>query len=374
MKLSIGLMSGTSMDGIDAAIIQTNGLYSIISQEKASLEYPQDFKVSLKQAEKDVRAAKSINVIAEDLIKKSTQFHSEIVKEILRKASLKPNEIDCIGYHGQTLYHNPKEKITIQIGDGQLLANLTEINVINDFRSNDVNHGGQGAPLAPLYHLALAIRDNYYPVAIVNCGGIANVTIINGEDEIYGFDTGPGNVLLDRLIREKTNNLEFMDLDGKYSLKGEVNNRILSKMMLNIQKFIDINGPKSLDSGDLDLPSEIYKLSIEDACATLANFTAKTIVDSIKTTIPQNWVLAGGGWKNPTILKFLKNYLIERRKDVQVHHASDIGWDSVYMEAEIFAYLAVRSLYKLPISLAKITGAPEDLTGGKLYLPSSKQT
>lgn len=362
------------MDGIDAAIIQTDGLYKIISQEKASLEYPQNFKIALKQVEKDVKTAKSINVISKDLIKQSTEFHSEIVKEILKKASLKPDEIDCIGYHGQTLYHNPKERITIQIGDGQLLANLTGINVINDFRSNDVNNGGQGAPLAPLYHLALAIRDNYYPVAIVNCGGIANITIINGENKIYGFDTGPGNVLLDRLIREKTNNSEFMDLDGKYSLKGEVNNKVLSEMMLNIKKFIDINEPKSLDSGDLELPPEIYELPIEDACATLANFTARTIVDSIKTEIPKNWVLAGGGWKNPTILRFLKNYLIERRNDVQVHHASDIGWDSVYMEAEIFAYLAVRSLYKLPISLAKITGAPEDLTGGRLYLPSSERT
>ena len=370
---TIGLMSGTSMDGIDAVLMETDGKQIINAKLGVSLSYGHEFKQQLRDAELAVRKAKK-NTADLALIRKSTEVHAEIVNNLLIEANLKPEEIDLIGYHGQSLYHNPSEGITIQIGDGQLLANLTGIAVINDFRSNDIKNGGQGAPLAPLYHQALAVKLNLFPVAIVNCGGIANISLITGGDEtqVTGFDTGPGNVLIDRYIRNKTNNLEFMDFDGKYGLQGDVNQAALQKLTKLLATYLAKAAPKSLDPGELNLIDEIDDLSINDACATLEAFTAKSIVDSLKNILPKKWILAGGGWNNPVITAYLKQYLFEKIGEVQINMASEAGMDSVYMEAEIFAYLAVRSLLKLPISLPLVTGAKTASFGGHAYLPEGK--
>ena len=366
MKRSIGLMSGTSMDGIDAVLMETDGKELINPIASLSLQYKPKFQLALQEEELAVKAAKK-DIASLDIAKKSTELHAELVKNILKKANLTPQDIDVIGYHGQALYHNPSEGITIQIGDGQLLSNLTGITVVNDFRSNDIANGGQGAPLAPLYHHALAMKSKYFPVVIVNCGGIANITIIRDKNKIEGFDTGPGNNLLDRYIRNKTNNVEFMDFNGKYGLKGIVNKIALQKLTDQLKPYLDTPPPKSLDTGDLQLVQKIDNLSINDACATLANFTAKCIVDSVKSDIPNKWILAGGGWNNPTILKYLKQYLNEKIDAVDIKTASEIGWDSTYMEAEIFAYLAVRSLYNLPISLPEVTGATTPGFAGSIF-------
>ncbi len=370
---SIGLMSGTSMDGIDAVLMETDGKYIISSKAALSLAYEPKFQLELRQAEVASRKAKN-NAASLDIIIKSTELHAKLVKDLLKKANLSPKDIDVIGYHGQALYHNPSEVITIQIGDGQLLANLTGIKVVNNFRIDDVRNGGQGAPLAPLYHQSLAIRDTYFPVAVVNCGGIANISIINGADEsqVIGFDTGPGNVLIDRYIRNKTNNKEFMDLDGQYGLKGLVNQQVLEKLLDSLKPYLTKAAPKSLDPGDLQLIPELDDLSINDVCATLEAFTAFCIVNSVaQKDMPSKWILAGGGWNNPVITKFLKQYLDQKLENVEVKRANEIGWDNVYMEAEIFAYLAVRSLYKLPISLPSVTGARVASKGGELYLPNA---
>ena len=370
---SIGLMSGTSMDGIDAVLMETDGKYDIKSKTNLSLVYEPEFQLELRRAEAVSRQAKANQAPLETIIK-STKLHAKIVKDLLKQVNLSPEDIDVIGYHGQALYHNPSEGITIQMGDGQLLANLTEIKVVNNFRIDEVRNGGKGAPLAPLYHQALAIRDIYFPVAVVNCGGIANISIINGADEsqVIGFDTGPGNVLIDRYIRNKTNNKEFMDLDGKYGLKGLVDQKILEKMVDSLKPYLTKAAPKSLDPGDLQLIPELDNLNINDACAILEAFTAFCIVNSIaQEDIPSKWILAGGGWNNPVITKFLKQYLNQRLKNVEVKIANEIGWDNVYMEAEIFAYLAVRSLYKLPISLPSVTGARRASYGGEIYVPNA---
>jgi len=365
---SIGLMSGTSMDGIDAVLMETDGGSIIRSKMTASLSYSSEFKLQMRQAEFETKQAKK-NVASSEIIKKSTELHAQIVKDLLKKANLQAQDIDVIGYHGQSLYHAPKDGITVQIGDGQLLSNLTNITVVNDFRSEDVRNGGQGAPLAPLYHQALAIKDSYFPVAIVNCGGISNISIINGPNEaqVTGFDTGPGNVLIDRYIRNKTSNKEFMDFNGKYGQKGSVNQEVLNKMIAIIQPFLDKDPPKSLDPNEFYLIEDFADLSIYDACATLEALTVKCIVDSVRGEIPTKWILAGGGWNNPVIMKLLKQDLVKRNHLVDIKLASEIGWDNVYMEAEIFAYLAVRSLYKLPITLAKVTGALTAALGGKIY-------
>lgn len=370
---SIGLMSGTSMDGIDAVIMDTNGKDIIIPKETLSLNYKDDFKLKLRQAEFKSKIAKK-NKASLDTIIESTKLHASIINDLLEKAKLKAKDIDVIGYHGQALYHNPSEGISIQMGDSQLLADLTGIKVVNDFRIDDIKNGGQGAPLAPLYHQALAIKDSYFPVAIVNCGGISNISIVNGPTpkEVIGFDTGPGNVLIDRYIREKTNNKEFMDLDGKYGCNGSVNQIILQKLFDNLGPYFNKQSPKSLDSGDLQLIDELNDLSIEDACTTLEAFTAYCIANSLpKKDMPNKWILAGGGWNNPVILKYLKLYLKEYLGSVDVKIANEISWDNIYMEAEIFAYLAVRSLYKLPISLPSVTGAKKPSLGGTVYVPKA---
>lgn len=234
MKHTIGLMSGTSMDGIDAALISTDGQQAIHEITHLSMQYPKPFHILLKACEYSAQRHQGDLALMEqqfshdlntyllealklnptdisellqnqpvqlnDIIRQSTQYHADVVNSLLEKSPNYLSKIDVIGYHGQTLYHNPAAKRTLQIGDGQLLANLTNINAVNQFRLADVNAGGQGAPLAPMYHRALALRDQHIPLAIVNCGGIANVTFILGEAEndLIGFDTGPGNVLLDQ--------------------------------------------------------------------------------------------------------------------------------------------------------------------------------
>lgn len=370
---AIGLMSGTSMDGIDAVLLETDGEQIINSKIGTSLSYDSRFKQLIRDAELQVRLAKK-NVASDEIIKKSTELHAEIVFKLLKKANLVPKDIDLIGYHGQALYHKPAEKITIQIGDGQLLANLTGISVINEFRKNDIANGGQGAPLAPLYHQALAKKLNIFPLAVVNCGGIANISLITGpgELEVKGFDTGPGNVLIDRYIREKTSNKEFMDLDGKYGMQGVVDQDILIKLAARLANYLVQPAPKSLDPGDLNLIEELNNLSIYDACANLEAFTARCIVDSLKfEEMPRKWILAGGGWNNPVITKYLKQYLADKIGTFEMKVANEVGLDSVYMEAEIFAYLAVRSLCKLPISLPFVTGSKTPSLGGHLYIPQS---
>jgi anhydro-N-acetylmuramic acid kinase len=237
--------------------------------------------------------------------------------------------------------------------------------------------GGQGAPFAPLYHQALAVRDHKLPVAVVNCGGIANITIIQDADEsgLLAFDTGPGNGLIDRLIRQRTQGREGMDRDGHYGLQGKVCEKTLAalfakSLMQEGKNYFELSPPKALDIGDMVLIPELETLSLEDACATLEVFTAESIVRSLKLVnipIPQHWILAGGGWHNPVILRELKSRL---GSGIQVMTADEAGWNSQAMEAQIFAYLAVRSLEKKPLSLPGTTRVPAPMTGGELYLPT----
>jgi anhydro-N-acetylmuramic acid kinase len=422
--LSIGLMSGTSMDGIDAALLRTDGTYVIEELGAISFTYTPEFHLALKAAE---HAAKSClgetsrlsnedfsslfkhyliqslhvpekealetlhHVILslkkdsspfsfQDIVEQSTHLHSEAVALLLKKTGYPANAIDVIGYHGQTLFHKPSLKRTLQIGDGQRLSALTGITVVNDFRSRDVAAGGQGAPFAPLYHQALAIRDQTYPLAVVNCGGIANVTLIHGPtfDDVEGFDTGPGNGLIDLYVKRATSLKETMDKDGRYGLHGKVHEAVLKRLyeqalLVDDKNYFDLPAPKSLDINDLSLIPDLDVLSLEDACATLEAFTADSIVQSlrlIERPLPSYWVLAGGGWNNPVI----KKELIQRVKaccgpNTLIETADEKGWHSKALEAQIFAYLAVRSLQGKPISLPKTTHVSSPLTGGEIHLP-----
>jgi len=421
--LSIGLMSGTSMDGIDAALLETDGSSSQVKDRgHNSLSYAPEFKLLLKGAEYAIRqeagnlsaaqenfAASFQTYLRQELAlpenqltqkiseltrflpgnelsldaitRHSTQLHGQVVKQLLQKTHQDKKQITVVGYHGQTMYHQPAARISIVLGDGQQLANDLGIPVVNDFRSDDVASGGQGAPFAPLYHRVLALQDGKIPVAVVNCGGIANVTLIQGEreEDLVAFDTGPGNGLIDRLVRQRTGGNECMDRDGRYGKQGKINADVLEALFAKSlikhgKNYLQQLPPKALDIGDMQLIPELDALTLQDACATLEAFTAETIINSldlIQAKLPPLWILAGGGWHNPVIRQHLESCLQKRAQtSVQVLHADEAGWNSQAMEAQIFAYLAVRSLQNKPLSLPGTTGVPRPMTGGRTYTPA----
>lgn len=385
---TIGLMSGTSMDGIDAALIQTDGYHHVKHIDYTSLAYTKDFQLLLKAAEQSFAKAEGEIHCADALLKEQyacsfaeitkeiTGYHYQVVLQLLKKTDQLAKDIDVIGFHGQTLWHNPAKGKSVQIGSGEQLAKATSIQVVDQFRQNDIQHGGQGAPLVPLYHQALAVRDQRLPLIVANCGGIANITYVSGqgESEVWGFDTGPGNVLLDRLVRERTKNKEMLDYDGRYGLQGKVHLKILHELMdsavlKNGQNYLLQTPPKSLDSQDCRLIKALNALSLPDACATLAAFTAKTLVlgaNLLNMPMPKAWVLVGGGWRNPVIKAELQSCLEQK---LAVLEAAEIAWHSQAMEAECFAYLAVRHLLGLPLSVPQTTGVQKPTTGGVLHLP-----
>jgi anhydro-N-acetylmuramic acid kinase len=426
---SIGLMSGTSMDGIDAALIETDGTPQHLRPlGHCGMHYDPAFRTLLKAAEYTVRQHQGdwdaavtayphgimnylrdcFGILETDLtseyaalstyaknnhfsismagvIAHSTQLHAELVKKLLDKTGLTARDIAVIGYHGQTLFHQPNKGISIIMGDGQGLAKASQIAVVHDFRREDVAAGGQGAPFAPLYHQALAVRDQKIPLAVVNCGGISNITLIPSDDphDLIGFDTGPGNALLDQLVKQRTKGQESFDKDGQYGKKGQVDDTVFSALykesiVKSGENYFLKTPPKSLDYGDLKPISALSGLSLADACCTLAAFTADSIVRSLdlvqhkkqaELITPKHWVLAGGGWKNPVIREAFEHRLQKQcGSDVQIFSADDLGWSSQYMEAEIFAYLAVRRLNEQPISFPGTTGVPKPLSGGTVHL------
>lgn len=414
--LSIGLMSGTSMDGIDAALLETNGTPSLIRElGHTSLRYDHHTQLSLKIAEYTVRTSlgdmqqaqsyyptairdylkNELNMTEadihplidklppslDDVIQLSTKLHLEVTKKLLIETGYQPQQIDVVGYHGQAMFHRPSIKKSIIVGNGQYLADQLGITVVDDFRSRDVAAGGQGAPFAPLYHQALAIKDKRIPLAVLNCGGIANITLIQNDNELdlIGFDTGPGNGLIDRLVRQRTQGKENMDRDGRYGKKGKAHEQVLTALyekaiIKNGKNYFAMVPPKSLDIGDMHLVPELDNLSIEDACRTLEVFTANTIIkslDLIHSSLPTTWILAGGGWHNPVIRETLSEGLQQKLKKVDVLTADEAGWNSDAMEAQIFAYLAVRCLQNQPLSFPNTTRAPEPLSGGRIHRPHS---
>ena len=361
-------MSGTSMDGIDVALLQTDGDKKIVELGHVSIAYTEETKTLLKSTEFAVknfngnlelakqhypeclirylieclnmdstRAGETLHQLSlylygeaastesfqmDEIVRLSTCLHAAAVKKILAETGRRAEEIDVIGYHGQTLFHQPSQGITIQMGDGQLLAEQVGITVVNDFRNHDVASGGEGAPFAPIYHQDLARRDRKIPLAVVNCGGIANISIIRDTqaEHLIAFDTGPGNGLLDRLVKFRTGGTESMDKDGQYGKRGYVHEDLLvtlyeQAIIKNGQNYFLLSPPKSLDINDMVLIPASNALSLEDACATLAAFTAQTIVDGLDRValspaeIPQHWVLVGGGWHNPVIKRELEQRL-----------------------------------------------------------------
>ena len=356
---SLGLMSGTSMDGVDASIINSDGelKYKVISNKY--FQYNEDLYGELTSLRDKINSSKDIKTLSnalESVEKKITTFHAKAVHEMIKESSVK---IDFIGFHGQTIFHNPDEKISKQLGDGKLLSKLTKKVVVYDFRQNDLNNGGQGAPLSPVFHMLL--KNKYklkLPLVILNIGGIANVTGFDLEGHMYSQDVGPGNCLIDQWIRQ--NSEKKYDDKGEIAKSGKINKIILNQALEN---FSYNNSLKSYDVKDFDT-SFVRGLSLEDGAATLTEYTSKILQDHLKMPFNsrnKNILITGGGRKNKFLLKS-----IEEKINIPIKLIDDFGIDGDFVESQAFAYLAIRSYLKLPISFPETTGCSKPCTGGVL--------
>lgn len=366
-KIAIGLMSGTSLDGIDAALVKSNGVDVKRFGKPYHMTYSKDQRSKLKRVLKEARKEGSptaSNDLINDMEKQLTDLHVDAVMKVIELNGLRREDVDVVGFHGQTLLHGPEHGWSWQIGDGKRLAEKLKIPVVNDLRRLDVEHGGQGAPLVPIYHQSLVRKCcNSFPVGLVNFGGVSNITWIGGDDatDLLAFDTGPGNALLDDWIRKNTDYI--YDKDGVFSAKGTVDHDLINKWMSH--KYFKTLPPKSLDRDDF-IVDEVNDLSLENGAATLAAFSVATIKEGAKLcpSPVKHWYVCGGGAHNPTIMRMLDSALTGT-----VEAVSALGVDGDYVEAEAFAYLAVRRIYDLPITFPGTTGISVPSTGGILNLP-----
>ncbi|MDZ4735698.1 MAG: anhydro-N-acetylmuramic acid kinase [Rhodospirillaceae bacterium] len=348
---AIGLMSGTSCDGIDAALIETDGEQMLRTGPGLTTPYDRPFAAKLTGLMAGEGDAAEIEA-------ELTRRHADLVRTLLKTARLEASDVALVGFHGQTIRHEPHRRRTWQIGDGALLAALTGIDVINDFRTADVVAGGQGAPFAPLYHAALAGALER-PLAVLNLGGVGNVTWIGSGDVLLAFDTGPGNALIDDWCRARIG--ESCDHGGRLAASGRVDEGVLARMMDH--SYFMAPAPKSLDRNDFTLDLA-HSLSTADGAATLTEFTAASVAAALAQmpAAPRRWLVTGGGRHNPTIMAALA-----RRLGVPVDPVESVGWDGDLIEAQAFGYLAVRSLRGLPLSVPGTTGVPVPTEGGRLH-------
>ena len=359
MMRAIGLMSGTSMDGIDVALIDTDGQSRVERGPGQTFLYDPRFKASLRGAIVDAygvsdRASRpgALAEVERDL----TAHHASAVGVFLKQHGLQADEIDLVGFHGHTVLHAPERRLTVQIGDGARLAELTGIDVVYDLRAADCAAGGQGAPLASVYHRALAARLPERPVAVLNIGGVANVTWIGRGGELIAFDTGPGNALIDDWMRRRRG--VARDEGGAMAAGGRVQDEYVTEYLRH--SYFGQPPPKSLDRNAFALEL-IDQLPVADGAATLTAFTAASIARS-REHFPEQpllWVVSGGGRLNKTLMAMLAGLV-----EAAVAPAEAAGMDGDAVEAEAWAYLAVRSLKGLPITFPGTTGVPAPLTGG----------
>jgi anhydro-N-acetylmuramic acid kinase len=366
--LALGLMSGTSQDGVDVALIDTDGETIAQFGATACRPYTKAERTLLRQATAaaanltERTARPSIVAKAEALV---NDAHAEAVQSFLAAHSLTPGSVAAIGFHGQTLLHRPERGLTLQIGDGRNLARRLGIPVVYDFRAADVGAGGQGAPLAPIFHRALVRQlGGEPPTAVLNLGGVANVTFIDG-DTLIACDTGPGNALLDDFLRLRTG--QPLDTDGQKAAAGAVDEAMITRLMTH--PFFSAPPPKSLDRNDFRewVGDVLDGIGVEDGAATLTALTAAAVARVVPylPRAPKTWVVAGGGARNPTLMRMLG----ERLAPARIESAHEAGWSIDSLEAQAFAYLAVRSLRGLPITFPGTTGVAQPLTGGVLVRP-----
>ena len=358
--ISLGTMSGTSMDGIDLSIINSDGENNTSIIDNFFFEYSSDFKLELINIRKEILQKTDLiskKPIINDLSRKITLLHVEAINKILKKNPL--TKLDLVGYHGHTLIHKPEQGFTFQLGNPELMAQLLKTKVIFNFRDNDIENKGQGAPLVTLYHGQILKNLNLINNGvIINIGGIANGSYFENLI-IHSNDIGPGNCLLDQWIRINSKDLEF-DREGKISEKGEVNT-LMQEDFLNHYSYHDKK--KSLDITDFNI-AQFRGLKLEDGAATLVSVTANLIANFIKNIKEKKnkVILAGGGRKNKTLIKFLSKIL-----NVNVEPIDQYQFAGDFIESQAFAYLAIRSLEKKILSLPTTTGVIKPVTGGIVY-------
>jgi anhydro-N-acetylmuramic acid kinase len=358
---AIGLMSGTSMDGIDVALIDTDGADEVQRGPAQTFLYAPRFKASLREA---VTAARGMSDrtsrpgILADVERELTARHASAVNLFLKQQGSQPADIGVIGFHGHTVWHAPEQRVTVQLGDGACLAQQTGIDVIYDLRAADCAAGGQGAPLAPVYHRALTARLPQRPIAVLNVGGVANVTWVGREGELLAFDTGPGNAMIDDWMQARRG--VSRDEDGALAASGRVHDDYVTQYLRH--SYFGEPPPKSLDRNAFGLEL-VGGLSPQDGAATLTAFTAASIARAREhfPAQPLLWVISGGGRRNKTLMAMIAG-LVESA----VAPAEAAGMDGDSVEAEAWAYLAVRSLEGLPITFPGTTGVARPLTGGVL--------
>jgi anhydro-N-acetylmuramic acid kinase len=353
---ALGLMSGTSLDGIDAALLRTDGerIYELGPWRTVS------YRTGLR--EKLRRLAHGSRDGLDAVEAEMTEMHAEVALALIAEAGQESSDISVAGFHGHTIWHDPTKGRTCQIGDGALLARRLAIDVVNDFRSADVAAGGQGAPLVPLYHLALARSAGEAlapPIAFLNLGGVANITWIGAEGAILAFDTGPGCAMIDDWLRARTG--AAYDAGGVLASGGRVDRAVLAELLR--QPYFSAPPPKSLDRNDFN-SEPLAALSDADGAATLVAFTAATVAAGLKLcrAPARRLLVTGGGRHNPAIMAALAKYA-----SVDVAPVEAMGWRGDALEAEAFAYLAVRSLNGSPLSLPETTGVDRPLSGGVLH-------
>ena len=372
---AMGLMSGSSLDGVDVSIIESDGNKEFRSILDRYFEYDKELVQKILILRGKITDKEKLNKYLseiKDLERKITLFHVEAIKETIR---ISKSSVDLIGFHGQTIFHNPEKKITKQLGDGKLLSQLTKKMVVYNFRQNDLKNGGQGAPLTPIFHNVLAnkINQNFslgFPLNFLNIGGISNFTSTvdwkNLGNEINGInagDIGPGNCLIDEWIRK--NSKKKYDKDGLIAKSGTIDKLVLNQALENFEE--NSNYKKSLDVRDFDI-FFAKGLSLENGAATITNFTAALIANGMRHAngidqpIINKWLVCGGGRKNRYLLESIKNIFGK----ISIEPIDQYQIDGDFVESQAFGYLAIRSFLKLPISFPSTTGCIKPSTGGML--------
>ena len=374
---ALGLMSGTSMDGVDASIISSINGIQYDEKFNKYYEYDKDLYQKLSSLRDNIFSSKDLKKLSKEvksLEKEITMFHAKVVNDInhsVKKSTITIPEI--IGFHGQTIFHNPKEKISRQLGDGKLLSKLTKKTVIYDFRKNDLKNEGQGAPLTPIFHESLRnkVLGNSVPVIFINIGGITNVTCFHDvlrNETMFASDIGPGNCLIDEWIRKNSKNK--YDKSGLIAKSGKTNELILNQALDNFESILN----NSLDIKDFDI-SFVKGLSLEDGASTLTNYTAEIITKSLKELLDKhdynsdninfpNFIVCGGGRKNKYLINLLSEKISKKTGYKKFQLIEEHNIDGDFIESQAFAFLAIRSYLKLPISFPKTTGCKKPCTGG----------
>jgi anhydro-N-acetylmuramic acid kinase len=366
MMTTIGLMSGTSLDGVDVALIETDGKQVKGFGPTGYRPYTDGERALLRQAlteavhlsQRDARPG-----ILRETEQAVTLAHAEAVRTFIAQNRITAEDIDIVGFHGQTVLHRPERKLTVQIGDAAALAKAIHIPVMHDFRAADVAAGGQGAPFVPVYHRALAQSlGREGPIVVVNIGGVSNITYVDGTDTLIACDTGPGNALLDDHMFRAFN--QPFDCEGRIAGQGSVDAGWIRRALE--MPFFRRPPPKSLDRNDF-AALRLGDISPADGAATLTALTAEAIarIVPLLPKEPNSWIVAGGGARNLTLLRMLR----ERLQPATVEAADTLGWSGDAIEAQAFGFLAARGLKGLPLSYPATTGVPMPMTGGLIARP-----